>query len=572
MSSRVPPEINVSRPGAVLFVGRDPGEYEVELGRPFVGRAGELLDEMLSELGLVRQEVNITNVVCYRPPENLFERHDPQVAAEGIIELQQLVQRLQPKLVITLGNEASHALIDGWPSSRTKGLTIFGAKGIEDRRGYFWDTRDGTVLSTLHPAGALRKEVPGKWLLQQDFKRARRWLAGELPRDIFPEVKRLRSRADLHRLLQSKLVAWDIETKWDNSSLLCSGYCGDDMQPYVAVYPYEFKEFGAEILTAPVRKVGHNGLKFDIPAVKLWENIDVVNYSDDTIHMWWALEPDLAGVDEAGGEDVEQRVTRKMTRKGLAFLCSLLFNLPWWKDYPDKDDPEHLSKMVQINGKDAYVTRWLADCLLADLRTEEVMPQYRQAMDLYPVLLQLMFRGLPINETLRQERQEALRQRYTASRALSEAAGLAYISRNDVASLRKMRKCPCCGGGKTQREHCWRCGGLPAKPTKKGDYTSIREGKRVGVSEGGSLPERSPERPKRKSRGPTLPELRLLLPPCTACTSTGKIKVYHFNPFSEDQLKRLLYDTLGVPKHTWGNKLKTDQTALKKILRWAKGD
>ena len=62
----VPGEGNPRR--AVMFVGEAPGATEDELGRPFVGRAGKLLDELLAEAGLVREDVWITNVVKARPP------------------------------------------------------------------------------------------------------------------------------------------------------------------------------------------------------------------------------------------------------------------------------------------------------------------------------------------------------------------------------------------------------------------------------------------------------------------------------------------------------------------------
>ena len=55
---------------AVMFVGEAPGATEDELGRPFVGRAGKLLGELLAEAGLVREDVWITNVVKARPPKN----------------------------------------------------------------------------------------------------------------------------------------------------------------------------------------------------------------------------------------------------------------------------------------------------------------------------------------------------------------------------------------------------------------------------------------------------------------------------------------------------------------------
>jgi len=555
MSIIVPPELNAKRGHAVLVVGRDPGEEEVTAGRPFVGRAGQLLDSMLSELGLRREDVNITNTVSIRPANNDFKNHDPQQVAEGVSELQRLVLRLEPSLIIALGNEASHALVEDWPSSRKQGLTIYGAKGIEDRRGYFWDTRYGTVLTTLHPAGVLRKAVPGDYLLRLDFGRARRWLSGALPRDVFPEIKRLRSHIAARNLTHSRLVGWDIETKWSNTADLCHGFCGDDMQPYVAVCPWEFETFGQQILESSVPLVTHNGLGFDIPAMRIFRKLKV-HVEHDTQHMWWALEPEIAGRDETGGEEVSMRETHRMTRKGLAFLASVYFNLPWWKNYPEDDDPEHLAKMVMINGNDAYVTRWLADCLLQEIAQEGVQYQYQQAMQLYAALTEMHLRGLPVNEALRAERHELLETRYKTLQEKARVAGLPYIVRHDLPAFRKMRKCACCGGGKSQAAHCWQCAGLPQKPVRRPDW---------------------PETWVEHVRGlyghprPTVGDLRKALPPCRTCEGAGKVKVYDFNPYSETQQKKLLYEALGCPKSEYKNKIRTDAQALKKVVRWAKG-
>src|SRR5579864_4995186 len=135
MSGYVPPEINSDRSGGILVVGRDPGRDEVEAGHPFVGLAGQLLDTVLSETGLRRADVNITNVVCWQPPGNDFKAHDPEKVAVGVRELHQLLHHLKPRLTITLGNEAAHALIDRWPNGRTQqpGSNIYTASGIQER-------------------------------------------------------------------------------------------------------------------------------------------------------------------------------------------------------------------------------------------------------------------------------------------------------------------------------------------------------------------------------------------------------------------------------------------------------
>jgi uracil-DNA glycosylase family 4 len=523
----VPPEINHPEPGHVLLVGRDPGEDEEREGRPFIGRAGELLDSVLASTGLRRRDCNIANVVGWRPPANDFKAHEFGRVLEGVDQLRQLRTRLRPSLTITLGNEAAYACIPDWPSA---GRGILGAKGIEDRRGYFWDTPDGLVLSTLHPAGVLRKQVPGRYLLGMDFRRARRWLAGDLPRDAFPLPIRLTHQGQVEKILHSKLVAWDIETKWDMTALLCSGFCGDDMQPYVAMWGHYFDLYGKQILLSDVPKVGHNGVGFDVPAMRRFYDLHVQHYHHDTQQLWWALEPDLAGSSDTDEED-KAITANRMTRKGLSFLASLYFNLPWWKNYPPPEDPQHDEKMFVLNGRDAYVTRWLAACMLPEMEAAGCKQQYDLATALYPALVEMQLKGVRVNVELQQHRLSTLQARAEVAKEISAGEGLRYIQREGVAAFARQKRCDCCGGGAVSRQACWRCAGYAKKP-----------GKKIGAT----------------------------LCPCVRCGGAGKLTTYQFNPYSPAQMKTFLYEAIGAPKNVWNNKITSDATALKKVLRWAR--
>ena len=101
-------------PGArVMIVGEAPGATEDQLGRPFVGRAGKLLDELLAEAGLVRSEVWITNVVKARPPKNRDPRA-PEVA-HCMPWLERERELIRPRLIVPLGR---HALKHFAPAAR----------------------------------------------------------------------------------------------------------------------------------------------------------------------------------------------------------------------------------------------------------------------------------------------------------------------------------------------------------------------------------------------------------------------------------------------------------------------
>lgn len=141
----------------LMLVGEGPGATEDELGRPFVGRAGELLDRILAAAGFRRQEVYITNVVMCRPPGNRVPT-DGEMAS-CLPYLRAKIRLIRPRVLVCLGSTAARALIH--PRAR-----------ITQVRGR-WLERDGmAVTATYHPAALLRD--PGKkrpvW---EDFKKVR---------------------------------------------------------------------------------------------------------------------------------------------------------------------------------------------------------------------------------------------------------------------------------------------------------------------------------------------------------------------------------------------------------------
>lgn len=126
----------------LMFVGEAPGANEDREGLPFVGRAGQLLEQLLGEIGLSRDEVYIANVLKCRPPGNRDPQPDEIEACKGYL-LRQL-ELVQPEVVMTLGNFATKLLL------RTD-------VGITKMRGqvYRW-WRGIRVVPTFHPAAALR--------------------------------------------------------------------------------------------------------------------------------------------------------------------------------------------------------------------------------------------------------------------------------------------------------------------------------------------------------------------------------------------------------------------------------
>jgi uracil-DNA glycosylase len=137
-------------PGSrVMFVGEAPGGDEDRIGRPFVGRAGQLLDRMLNSIGLDRQNVYIANVVPWRPPGN--RTPTPQETHMCLPFLERQIQLANPEYLVCLGGSAVH--------------TLLAAQGgvMRARGSWFVYPREGArqipALAMLHPAFLLRQPV-----------------------------------------------------------------------------------------------------------------------------------------------------------------------------------------------------------------------------------------------------------------------------------------------------------------------------------------------------------------------------------------------------------------------------
>ncbi len=103
----------------IVFIGEAPGQKEDQQGLPFVGAAGQFLNEMLESIGLKRQDVYITNIVKYRPPNNRDPYPDEKDAFLPYLQAQ--LEAIKPKLVITLGRHSLEVLVPGLRISQCHG-------------------------------------------------------------------------------------------------------------------------------------------------------------------------------------------------------------------------------------------------------------------------------------------------------------------------------------------------------------------------------------------------------------------------------------------------------------------
>ncbi|MGI8661075.1 MAG: uracil-DNA glycosylase [Thermoleophilaceae bacterium] len=153
----------------LMLVGEAPGAREDAQGVPFVGRAGQLLDELLAEQGLSRSDVFVTNVLKSRPPGNRDPQPDEIQTCRPYLERQ--VELIEPRVICTLGNFATK-LLSGSP----RGITQVHGTAQERELG----GRGVRLYPLFHPAAALRTPRV-KEQLREDFARLPELLAMALP-------------------------------------------------------------------------------------------------------------------------------------------------------------------------------------------------------------------------------------------------------------------------------------------------------------------------------------------------------------------------------------------------------
>ncbi|MYC01065.1 MAG: uracil-DNA glycosylase, partial [Chloroflexi bacterium] len=124
----------------LMFIGEAPGQNEDQQGLPFVGRAGQLLDELLGEIGFARSDVFVANVLKCRPPGN----RDPQPDEIGCCEvyLREQIEGIRPKLIVLLGLFATQYFLPNAKMGETRG---------QPHQAGPW-----LILPVYHPAAALR--------------------------------------------------------------------------------------------------------------------------------------------------------------------------------------------------------------------------------------------------------------------------------------------------------------------------------------------------------------------------------------------------------------------------------
>jgi DNA polymerase len=152
----------------LMFIGEGPGFDEDKLGRPFVGKAGQLLDKMILAMQFTREEVYICNIVKCRPPDNRVPM--PEEAAACLPYLRAQVALIRPKVIVLLGSTAAR-------------YTISGDIRITRDRGKWFERKGVWMMPTYHPSALLR---------DPSLKRAA-WADFQAVRDKLTEIEKMQA-------------------------------------------------------------------------------------------------------------------------------------------------------------------------------------------------------------------------------------------------------------------------------------------------------------------------------------------------------------------------------------------
>lgn len=405
----------------LVVCGEAPGGEEERLGYPFAGPVGKVVDKMLQNGGLQREECYFTNVVKVRPPGNDIKKlHFIGESIEKYIpQLWDEIQSINPNAILALGNTALEALT--------------GCRGIEKYRGSILQSKQGfpKVIPSIHPASLMHKEAAGKmrsWkdvtFIQWDVNRAIKqseFKDFNLPRRNLLIAK---SSLDVFRFFDryqgEQYVAVDIETfrtvplcisfAFNRNEAMSiplfnilnkdnpNGIGRDDMRHiWKAV---------AEILYDPnIFKVGQN-FKFDEGLLHAAVNgtlrigLDVRGFFFDTMLAFRTIYPELPGK--------------------LQFISSVLTEEPYYKDEGKEFNPkkDKLARLLLYNAKDAVVTYECFEVELEELEANGLTDFFfTRVMPLHPFYSRLEGRGILRDK----DAAKKLKSKYTEQRARLES-------------------------------------------------------------------------------------------------------------------------------------------------------
>jgi len=368
----------------IALIGEAPGASEERLGRPFVGGAGRLLDNMLSNVGINRKECYIDNVVRIRPPHNKFSALPSSVVEEGKKRLKLSLKVVSPNVIVAFGNNALEAL-----TNKT---------GITKWRGSILQGCTGKVVPTFHPAWVLR-QWSGKPLVEFDLSRAKEESKSpeiNLPQPTFTLNPSMEMAMKLLREAEdAEYLAFDIETLRGSCGLpicisfstaphtaFCIPFLVSGVPRWSRAEELELWAAITRLFSSPKPKKIAQNVMFDAYVLHSILDIDIVNFWMDTMLLHHVIYAELP--------------------KGLDTLCSIYTRYPYYKDIPSKGGGDE--EFWRYNCLDSCVTLECALKLRQEAEEFGVWDYYVERVNplIWP-LLQMQSKGIKVDAKMREK-------------------------------------------------------------------------------------------------------------------------------------------------------------------------
>lgn len=387
-------------------MGEAPAAAELQIGKPFSGGAGVMLQHMMSRAGISMSQCFLTNVVHVPAPRvkgkalfDQFYKPGPlQVDyLRGVLQLKKDIEEIKPNLIIGLGNGAL--------------FTLTGKKGIDKWRGSILESklRAGQKVICTYSHGFPLQVYEAKAVVEIDLARCAedaKFPELNLPqREYFLNPEPSVRQGIVDEMLAAEWLAIDIECLYDEETgkwkLTCVGFSDHAGRALVIPWGDALQQHHIRILCeSPVKKVYQNGM-FDVSVLRS-NGVFPQNFAWDTMSGHHSLMAECAsGEDEMSNLSGKKRTV--VLKKGLAFQTSIYTREPYYKDdgKVSADGVRDWQQFWLYNGRDAAVTREILDIQLRELEAWGGMESARRKVRLAEPLMAATARGIRIDTALR---------------------------------------------------------------------------------------------------------------------------------------------------------------------------
>lgn len=410
----------------VMIIGEAPGEREDSSGRPFVGKSGQLLMEILEDHDFTRKEVYITNAVSCRPPDNRTPKKN-EISACRYWMFKQMA-KVKPKFVLLLGNVPCQSVLD------LKGIKSLRGKPIE---------RDGIVyLPTYHPAYILR-DPASREIFEADIRLFREIVDNQgIPKEEGLNIEVVDSPRQFQRMLAALKgkVAVDIETTglypWAPGAKINALGFGTKGAQWIFLLQHPGTGLTNEMVE---KRMGRSIQKMVEDIDDVLQDCEIIGQNFKFDALWCRVHFDVewyAHFDTM----LAHYMLDENSFHSLKYLSTVYYGAIDY-DIPEKEKTGHgtdLNKFVEYQAKDLYYTRKLRFTLGKQLRKDEDVAQvfWKIMMPCSHAFTRIEYRGVYVDVKRMGEVEEKLRLDLAAAeKKMKKYGDINWNSTQQLASL-----------------------------------------------------------------------------------------------------------------------------------------